>query len=236
MTRRVARVAATLTIGAVASAALYWAFLNTPESNPSMLALSALLIISTVVVIGLTANAAILMARDHAPSVAVRRAVRGLGWFALVATPLLVAVLAVGQFDAWLAERQGEVHAWFIARVGLDDASPLLQTELWISRWVRWVMLPLLGASLLAALLDRQPNGRTAWLKRAFGWRTLAIATAAFVILLVWPWALTTWRPEVPATWVEPAVAAVRLGVVFVAGVLGATAIIILATARALRK
>jgi hypothetical protein len=229
MTRRVARVAATLTVGAVASAALYWAFLNTPESNALMLALSALLIIATVGAIGLTANAAILIARDHALSAALRRAVRGLGWFALVATPLLLAILAVWRFDAWLAGREGEVHAWFIARLGWTDPSPLLQAEVWISRWMRVVMFPLLATSLLAALLDGEHARRTAWLKRAFRLRTLALATAAFVILLVWPWALTTWRPDLPATWVEAAVAALRLAMVFVAGVAGATTITILA-------
>jgi hypothetical protein len=58
------------------------------------------------------------------------------------------------------------------------------------------------------------------------------IATLAFIVLIALPWRATYWSQEnLPPTWVQPTVAALRLSVVGVALALGA-AVMIFATAR----
>ncbi|HUE89369.1 MAG TPA: hypothetical protein VMO26_25090 [Vicinamibacterales bacterium] len=125
-----------------------------------------------------------------------------------------------------------EINAWVIARFGWADITPLIQAEVWISRWIRWAVLPAATLSLLAALLTRETRRRD-WLRRAWHWRTLLAATLAFVLLFAVPWQLTGWRPQVPPTWIEPAVAGLRLGVVFLLGLAGAAVMIIAAAGAA---
>jgi hypothetical protein len=82
--------------------------------------------------------------------------------------------------------------------------------------------------SLLATILTAE--ARMTWLHRAFHWRTLLAATLAFIVLMALPWQLTAWRPQLPPTWVQPTLAAIRLGITFVLGILGFAVLVVLAT------
>jgi hypothetical protein len=223
--RRTLAVVVILAAGSLIAAGLYWLFLNTPESNALMLVASLLIGSALVAVVAVTVNAAVLSAHGSPIGTALAAGSRGTGWFLVAMAPLVIGWWVIGQGDDWIAGHQGEIQAWFIARFGWADITRLLQTELWVSRWLRWAVLPMVSLSLLSALLTR--SRRSGWLRRASHWRTMLVATAVFVVLFALPWQLTRWRPELPPTWVEPAVAGLRLGLVFLFGLLGAAVMII---------
>ena len=215
-----------LAAGSVIAAGLYWLFLNTPESNAFMLVASLLLIVGLVTVVTVTMNAAVLRARGASLRTALARGAQGTGWFLVAVVPLLLAWWAIGRADDWIARHQGDINAWFIARFGWADITRLLQMEAWISRWLRWAVLPAVTASLLATLLTRE-RSKSDWVRRAAHWRTLLVATLVFYLLFALPWQLVSWRPRLPPTWIEPAAAGLRLGVVFLLGLIGAAVMII---------
>jgi hypothetical protein len=229
--RRIVGVTSILAAGSVVAGALYWLFLNTPDSNVWMLIASVVVGLSLVLVVATTVNAAVLRARGAAVRTAVTAGWRGTGWFLLAVLPLLFAWWIIARGDEWITRHQGEINAWFIARFDWSDISGLLRTELWLSRWLRWAVLPVVFVSLLATLLTRErPSGR--WLRRAGHWRTLLVATLAFFLLFALPWQLTAWRPTLPPTWIEPAVAGLRLAVVFLLGLIGAASMIVASVGR----
>jgi hypothetical protein len=228
MMRRLARVSAILAAGAIVGGALYWALLNTPDSNAIVLGISALLVVLLVLTAAIGVSMATLVARGTPGREAVARVPRAAGWFLIAFSPLLAAWMTLGRFDRWVIERQGEINAWFIARFGWADISWLLRAEVWASRWIRWAVVPVLCISLLTTILTAETG--TTWLRRAFHWRTLLAATLAFIVLMALPWQLTTWRPQLPPTWVQPTLAAIRLGTTFVFGILGFAVLILFAT------
>jgi hypothetical protein len=225
--RRVLLVMLVLAAGAVFVGALYWGLLNTPEANPITLGLSAFIVVTMLTAAGVTVNTAIVVAQGVPVREGLRRAPRGIGWFLVAIVPLVVAWIAIVRGDRWVADHQGELNAWFIARLGWADISRLLQTEVWTSRWLRWTVLPVAALSLLATLLGDRPGAPTAWLRRAFHWRTLLADVVVFVLLFALPWRLTAWRPAVPPTWIEPTVAGLRLAA-FILLALGGAAIMVL--------
>ncbi len=226
MIRRTLAISTILCAGSVTAGALYWLFLSTPESNVLMLLASLVLALALVIVMAVTVNAAVLRARGASIRTAVAAGSRGTGWFLLAVLPSLFAWWAIGKGDDWITRHQGEINAWFIAQLDWADITRLLQTELWVSRWLRWAVLPVVSVSLLAALLTHE-TPRSSWVRRAAHWRTLVVATLVFVLLFALPWQLTSWRPQLPPTWVEPATAALRLGLVFLLGLVGAAVMII---------
>jgi hypothetical protein len=226
MIRRTFAVSAVLAAGSVIAGGLFWLFLNTPESNVFMLLASLVLMVGLVTVVAVTVNAAVLRARGVSLRVALAGGARGTGWFVIAIAPLLLAWWAIGRGDDWIARHQGEINAWFIARFGWADITRLLQMEMWISRWLRWAVLPAVTASLLATLLTRE-RSRSDWVRRAWHWRTLLVATLVCFLLFALPWQLVSWRPQLPPTWIEPAAAGLRLGVVFLLGLIGAAVMII---------
>lgn len=230
MIRRALSVAAALGVGVLFAAALYWGLLNTPESNAMMLALSALLVLTIVAATAVTVTTAVFAARGTPLRDALAAAPRATGWFAVAFAPLVLAWIAIWRFDAWMIQHSGELGAWFIAQFGWADISRLFQAELWISRWLRWAALPVACLSLLAALIAPEPATRFAWVRRALHWRTLLFATLVFVLLFALPWQLTAWRPQLPATWVQPFVAALRLGVVFVLALAGVAVLVLISS------
>jgi hypothetical protein len=216
-----------LALGGALSAGLYWWFLNTPESNALMLGLSGLLVLAILIGAAITVNAAVLLARGGSTRGALTSGPRGMPLFVLACAPVALAWIAIVSFDRWFTAHTGEINAWFIARLGWADITPLVRAELWTSRWLRWAVLPVTALSLLASLIASEQGSRSAWLRRAWHWRTLAIATLVFVLLFALPWQLTAWRPALPPTWISPVVAAVRLGIVVVLCVAGAAVLVL---------
>jgi len=233
MIGRLAGVAVWLAIGAAILSGLYWLFLNTPESNATTLTVSALLVVAMVLVAAVWVNAGILIAAGTPAKTAVGGGARGVLWFVLAALLVAAAWWLFVRANGWVSEHQGEISAWFIARFGWSNVEPLFQVQTWINRWLRWLVVPLVALSLLAALLRAgwRALGSSAWIRRALHWRTLAVASLVFIVLWALPWQLTTWKPPLPATWVEPTVAALRLMVVAVLAVVGAALLVALASA-----
>src|SRR5262249_36598426 len=132
---------------------------------------------------------------------------------------------------AWLLTNTGEISAWFIARFGWADASPLFTSAGWLLWWLRWVVGPWLGLTLFAAAEDPERRGSLVgtWPARALGWRLLLV-TGWFVLFIALPWRLALWRPlGLPPSWIEGALAAARL--VIVATLLGLGAALIVRAA-----
>lgn len=231
MTRRIAALAAWLALGGTALAALYWVFLNTPESNTFTLAASVAVALAMLVAAAVFVNTAVLVAMWGAWRASLTAALGGVGWFAVAALPVVSAWWAVTYADAWVSRHSGEISAWFIARLGWGDITLLFQAQTWFSRWIRWVVVPVTSLSLLAGLL--RAGGRAlrsvGWVRRAWHWRTLAPASLVFVLLFALPWQLTMWRPDLPPTWLQPVAAAARLGLVAVLGVTGCAILVALA-------
>jgi hypothetical protein len=229
-------VLAALAAGLATTGALYWAFLNTPESNALMLVISAALAVATVVSAGVSVNLAVLVA-DGAPArQALWGAVRGTVWFIAIAAVALLAWRAIRHGDSWVSQHQGEINAWFIAQFGWADIAPLLQAEAWLSWWLRWTVVPLASMSMLSALLTRDRARGIGWLLRAWRWRSLLIVTIAFLLLNAVAPPLIEWRPAVPSTWAEPAVAALRLAAVVLILLVGATILILISAHHAVPR
>ncbi len=228
MIGRVLRVARWLGLNSLVFSGLYWLFLNTPESNVWMLAASGVLLVTMVVGVGVAVNTATLLARGVALSSAVSRATRGIHWFVVAALPVVAAWWLTTRADDWVTKHAGEINARFIAQFGWADVSWFFASVSWLIGWFRWVLVPMASLAMLAAVLE---HGRTSrgWLHRAWHWRTLALATLAFAVLFVLPWRLTTWRPDLPPTWVEPVVAGLRLAVVAALVMIGCAVMVALA-------
>jgi hypothetical protein len=229
MIARVVRLTAWLLIGATCLSGLYWLFLNTPETNALTLGASAVLLLTILVLTALVVNAAILMGGGTAFLTSLTKGLRGTLWFIAVLVPLALIWWGLTAAHTWTTDHSGEINAWFIARFGWANISPLLRTEMWMVRWLSWVVAPLAAVSLLAGVLERGARGfGDRWLRRAWHWRTLLLATLVFVLLFVLPWQLTAWRPALPATWVEPTVAGIRLVAVMLLWALGAALLVLL--------
>jgi hypothetical protein len=229
--RRTLLVASWLGGGAAVLGAIYWAFLNTSESNVLMLVVSAVLAILMVAVAGVVVNVAVLLALGGALPASVKSGARRIGWFVVAAVPVAMLVWAIMLGDAWVTRRSGEISAWFIARFDWDDITPLFTAQRYFSTWLRWVLLPVAALAALTAILQRDAAVAGRWLRATWHWRTLLIATLAFVLLVVLPWRAAFWQPQgLPPTWIEPTVAGIRL--VFVATLMAlGFAIIVVTTA-----
>jgi hypothetical protein len=217
---RVALIAAWLIVGQVVAGALYWVLLSTPESNATMLVASAALVVLIAFVAGVTLGAAILTSA----SAGVGRAVIGAPWLVVALVPALVIWWIVLRADAWMAAHSGEIAAWFIATLGWADVSWLMRGLGYISVWLRWVVGPLLTIALFAALLFRERAAlrRPSWIRRALRPATLIVSTLAFLLFVALPVQAVYWRPPgLPATWVEPTAAVLRLGLIALAVTIG---------------
>jgi len=234
MIRQTVRLALWLGGGAAVVGGLYWSFLNTPEANLVTLTLSAVLAFLMIAVAAIVINVAVLLALGSPVRSSVVTGARRSVAVVVASLPVLALVWLINRGDAWVASRSGEISAWFIAKVGWADASPLFQTQMYLSVWLRWVLLPVTALAALAVWLK---HGRHAivtprWVRVAWHWRTLLIATLAFVVLIAYPWRAALWRPQgLPPTWIEPVLAALRLSVVVVSMAMGA-AVVILTIAR----
>lgn len=198
--------------GATVASALFWAFLNTPESTVFTLALSAVLALAIYAVLAMTVAGAVGGWHDGWRRLPVGPAARGV----VACLPAVLLVLAiwwvVGRWLTWLAAHNGEISAWFIATLDWADVQPLLRGVEVASQWLRWVVVPFaalvwLGDALAGTWL---PSRRSASPIRLAAVTAIAAAT-------VWaPLAsLVYWKPAgLPPTWVEPVFAVAKFAAI----------------------
>jgi len=234
MIRRTIGLAMWLGFGSLVIGGLYWGFLNTPEANFAMLALSAVLGLLMIGVAAIVVNVAVLVALGSPLRSSLAAGARRAAAVVVAALVVLGLVALINRGDAWVTSRSGEISAWFIRKFGWGDISPLFQTQTYLSVWLRWVVLPVTALAAIAVWLQQGARAIVTprWVRVAWHWRTLLIATLTFVLLIAYPWRAALWRPQgLPPTWIEPSLAAVRLSVVVVCMALGA-AVVIMTVAR----
>ena len=118
--------------------------------------------------------------------------------------------------DAWVTAHSGEISAWFIAKLGWADISCALPHRVVGEPMAPLGRVPSRGA--VPALGPAQRGVARRW-RCGLDQARLVVANAPArdasrsCVLLALPWQLTAWRPALPPTWVEPAVAELRLGV-----------------------
>ena len=200
---RLALATLALLVGGALTAATYWAFLNTPESTVWALVLSAVLAVLALLLLSMTINAAIAAWSIGFSVAGLRRMLPHVTSIVPAALVMLLFWWLADRVDTWVALRTGGINAWFIARFGWDDVSWLFAGVRYFTTWLRWVIGGVLAVSLMAGMT--QVGWRAlvvpTWLGRSLRPRTLALATAWFVVLIVLPWVyLVPWRPE----WVPP--------------------------------
>ena len=165
---RLAIITAWLLVGSTLTAAVYWALLNTPESTILAVITSAVLLIAALVSMGVTVNGAILMWSNGPSRSALGRAL----WRAPAVVPAVLIVVAmwwlVSHAETWLALRNGQISAWFIARFGWADVSWLFTAIRYGAMWMRWVIAALLAVWLMATLVH---GFSTACRSRGWRWR-----------------------------------------------------------------
>jgi hypothetical protein len=230
---RLVRTASWLTLGVMAVFGLYWLLLNTPESNLAALIASLVLVLLITVVSAFVVNVSMRIAVGARVRDSLSASARGLHWVLVAALPAALLWWAALHFDRWVVDHSGEINAWFIARFGWADISTLFRAELWLSRWFRWSLIPLLSLALLGALLDGGFTGALARWRLALTWRSLGAAALSFIVLIALPLPLIDWRPSLPPTWVQPATAAARLAIVAALWITGAALLVLLARPQA---
>ena len=216
----------TLLVGGALTAAVYWAFLNTPESTVWALTLSAVLAVLALALLSLTVNAAIVAWSDGYSLAGFRRLLPRVASIVPAAIVALLFWWIAGRIDTWVALRTGEINAWFIARFGLDDVSWLFTAVRYTTAWLRWVIGGVLAVSLMAGVahVGWRAIVMPAWVGRSLRPRALLLATVWFVALVVVPWVyLVPWRP----VWLPPTGAEMT----FIVTKLSAAAILIAAGA-----
>jgi len=205
MIRTGLRVTLWLTVALAALAALFWALVSTPESNVWMLTLSALLVLTMLVVAGLAVDVAIRLWRGRplrptGPSDLLWPAMRLVPAVALFA---LVWWLA-GAAGAWVEASRGRITATLIAWFGWADPELIFSAAAWLTALAAWVAGPLLALGLFGALTRGAAlAGATRWLRQSLSLHALAIGGLLVLALSrAWPW-LEAWRPALPPTVVQ---------------------------------
>lgn len=200
--RRVAEATAWVLAGGLLTGAAYWAFLNTPESTMWALVLSAALAIVSLSLLAITVTGAMLVWSNGSSRDTLRRAVARVPVIIPAALIVWLVWLLVGRVTGWVSANSGQISAWFIARFGWSDVSALFSAINWTAWWVRWVLAPMIGLSVLAGVV-----------RRAASPLRLAIATLWFLLLVAAPWFyLAPWRPAgLQPTVVEPVFIAAKL-------------------------
>ena len=214
-----------LVIGHAIVGALCWALVNVPESNVAMLMLSAILIVAIVACAGWVEAAGVLAwLTDERPLVVARRAIRGVPAF-VVALLLFTAIWwLTGRALAWHDAHAGEIDAAVMSRFGSARTAWVHLVYTWTIRFVRWALGLSLALSLLSAGAALGPRAMLtrAWVTRALSPRRLIVLTALFVVFLVLPWQAVYWRPRgLPATSIEAAFVALKLGLIAIVAHIG---------------
>jgi len=219
VTRRFLSTVVWLAVGHAALGVVFWVFLQVPESNVLMLAASLLLVMAMIFVLGCVEAFGVARAQSEKRLLAAAgRAARRAPLVVLPLAGFAIIFWLTGVAGNWLTGHAGEIDAWIIATTGWTRTAGLHAALGWLLAFVCFGIGISLAVSLFAALVVDGPQaaGRSAWLRRGFGWRQLVV-TALAVLVGIWlPWKAVYWRPtSLPPTWVEPAFAAAKLAVLF---------------------
>lgn len=231
--RALAESTAVILAGAGMAGGLFWAFLNTPESTAITLAISLVLVVALLTVLGATFGVTLTAWGGGWRILRRETLVRGVIYFVPALLLVVVGWLAVGSAIGRLTARSGEISAWFLVTFDWQDVRPLIRAAVLFGEWLRWVVIP------FAALiwLGRAIAGR--WQTAApYAWRPQASA-AVRLLLVTAIAALTLWAPlayglywmprSLPQTWIEPAIAAAKLSAIAIVSAIGLSVIIGLA-------
>jgi hypothetical protein len=235
MIRRLALATLTLALGAAITGGLFWALLNVPESNTLALTLSATIVVLMAVACGLAIGAAAALAQHTPPRQVAPRAVSTLIHFAIGLVLFGMLWAMTGSASGWWSAHRGEIDAVILRYLGRTETAWLHTSASWTFWLIRWA----LGLSFVVGLVTSGVGGGVravgAGLQRSVALVPLAVATALVLLVARGLWPMTSWRPaSLPATWVQPALAAVKLGVLFgVASVLAAIALMVYGSSRA---
>ena len=210
-----------LTMGHALVLALAWGLVNVPDSNALMIGLSiatVALIIFAFSVVNATAAEWLLPGRSW------RQAFEA----SASSVPVIVAAVALvvvfwwigDAFGEWFAAHRGEFDAWLIATFDMT-------TTAWLDRVVSvgvFLWAGVVGVSLAVALvfarLERGAGAvvRFEWVRAGLSRDQLMLTAAAMTLLIALPWQGLSWRPRgLPPTWWQPAFAAVKIAMIFVA-------------------
>jgi hypothetical protein len=236
MMRALALSTAAILAGAGLAGGLFWAFVNTPESTAITLAASLLLIVALLAVLAATLSAALAGWAGGWRMIRRDAVVRGL----LAFVPALLLVVAgwfvVGSLIERLTMRSGEISAWFLAAFDWQDVRPLIRAAVLFGEWLRWIAIPFAALIWLGRAIAGtwRPESAYAWQPQASAAVRLLLVTAVAALTL---WAPVTyglyWMPRsLPPTWIEPAMAAVKLATIALVGAVGLSVIVGLAARR----
>jgi hypothetical protein len=231
---RTRAIVAWLVAGHLLVGGLYWLLLQVPESNAWTLVASLLIALAALVMTGVVEETAILAWTASEPmGVALKTAVLR-AW--LVLLPLAVFGCLwwlTGTAQDWLTRHAGQIDAWIIAKLGWTKTAGLHTAIAWVVVFVRYGIGTSLAVALLASLSRQGLRGATSsWLRHGLAWKPLVIISAVLFAGVWIPWQAVYWRPaSLPPTWVQPAFAAVKLGVLYLVGNL-AWAVVLRAASR----
>lgn len=222
--QRLAVLTAWLLAGHAMWLAIFWGLLHVPESSVWMLALSAVLAVTLIVVAGALhagASAAWDLARPAAP--ALLSGVRHLP--AALAAALLFGAIwwLTGVVLDWHTGIAGQIDASYIARTGRANTGWIHAAIFWATMFVRWSVGLTLASSLLASLIavGAPALKHVAWLRSALAPARWLAITFWFVLLVALPWQLVDWRPVKLSLAAEPWFVGAKLAAIAVAMAVG---------------
>lgn len=233
MIRTLALSTAVILSGAGVAGGLFWAFLNTPESTVITLAWSLVLAGALVIVLGVSVGAALAAWAGGWRAIRSWTMVRGVLAFVPALLFVLAVWFAIGSAIGWLTARSGEISAWFLATLDWQDVRPLIRAAVIVGEWLRWVVIPFAALIWLGRAVagNSRAVAPYAWRPQT-SWRLRLLVVTAVAALTLW--APVTyglfWMPRgLPPTWIEPAIAAVKLAGMAVVAAIGLSVIIGLA-------
>jgi hypothetical protein len=216
MIRGLARATVTLAIGAAAAGGLFWALLNVPESNVMALTLSAGIIATMVAVSGLAIGAAAAFVQRTPLRQIGGRAAATLLHFAIGLLLFAMLWLITGSATNWWTAHRGEIDAVILRYLGRTETAWLHTSAFWAFWLIRWALGLSFVAGLVSAGVSGGVRGIARGLRLSVALAPLAVATVVVLLVARGLWPITYWRPgSLPPTWVQPAFAAVKLGVLF---------------------